>query len=594
MGRKKIKSHSYIKANPFSWKWMVPLVIIVAIIPLIMRGHMVVLSEEQQRFWSQIYYLDFFSYYKAWWFIITSYTGALILLYLWWSQKVVVDDLKQFWPLGIYAFFVLGSYLFSSPKSISTFGYFGVNQGVFVLIGYVISVIISYYLIQSKTHIRILVGSLIFVGLGVTLIGLTQYTGNDIFATDFGQNLILPDHLKDLSGHLHIRFGQSRIYATMYNTNFVGSFAALMIPFSFALILGAKKFYTMTLALIFFAMMVFVGFGSNSRAGIIGLSASFFMIIVMFRKNIYRNPIKFILPFLVIGSTGYVLNEYSEGRIMSELRSLSIFSDIESAQDRLIFHRQEIRGNDVILDTEEEGLIIRYESDNTFAFYTLDEEPIPFTYNESIDRYTPDDERYQDFRVDRQSSGEATIRAYGNRINIFITMDGLKSEDVFGNRVAPSSPRTIDALEPYGSMFSSRVSIWSRSIPLLSDNLLIGEGPDMFVTAYPNDALLQNSIMDKPHNLYLQIGINTGVISLLFISLFFLKYLFNSFILYIKGNYSTFEHYLGVGVMSSVFAYLVTGMFNDQIISVAPLFYVMLGFGLAINRYVKTHQSKPL
>lgn len=591
MGKKRYRSDAYIKDNPFAWFYIIPLIIIVGIVPLLMRGHMNVLSEAQQAFWPNIYYLDFFSYYKAWWFIIFSYSGGVILLYLWWKRKVVIDDLRYFWPLGGYAFFVVVSYIFSAEKSISTFGYFGIYQGVFVLLGYTLSVIVGYYLIQTKVHIRLMVAAFIFVGLGVTVIGISQYIGHDIFATEFGQNLILPDHLADLSGHLQIRFGQSRIYATMYNTNFVGSFAALMIPLAFALFLSSTKFYTMIGALAFFGMMVFVGFGSNSRAGIIGITAAFFIVLIMFRKALIRNPIKFVLPFIVLGGTGYLLNDLSEGRIVSELRSLSLFSDMESAQEQLVFKTQAIQGNDVYIDTEEEGLIIRYEEDNTFAFYTLDGDLIPFTYNESNNRYTPDAEQYEAFRVDRHSSSEATIRAYNRRISVFITMDGLQSQDVFGNRVKPSSPRTVSYMEPYGSMFSSRVSIWSRSIPLLGDNLIIGEGPDMFVTAYPNDALLQNSILDKPHNLYLQIGINTGFISLLLIVLFFTKYLIQSFFLYIKGKYSSFEQYLGVGLMSSVFAYLVTGMFNDQIVSVAPLFYVMLGFGLAVNRYVKTNQS---
>ena len=45
------------------------------------------------------------------------------------------------------------------------------------------------------------------------------------------------------------------------------------------------------------------------------------------------------------------------------------------------------------------------------------------------------------------------------------------------------------------------------------------------------------------------------------------------------------------GLFAGVMAYLVTGIFNDQIMSVAPLFYGMLGLGIAINRLIKNSDN---
>jgi O-antigen ligase len=98
-------------------------------------------------------------------------------------------------------------------------------------------------------------------------------------------------------------------------------------------------------------------------------------------------------------------------------------------------------------------------------------------------------------------------------------------------------------------------------------------------------------IVDKPHNMYLQIGINTGLMSLLALLALYLMYFIDSMKIYLKRDISTFLEYVGIGAFTGIMAYLAAGMFNDQIISVAPLFYSMVGLGLAVNRLVKKEEA---
>jgi hypothetical protein len=86
-------------------------------------------------------------------------------------------------------------------------------------------------------------------------------------------------------------------------------------------------------------------------------------------------------------------------------------------------------------------------------------------------------------------------------------------------------------------------------------------------------------------------GINTGVISLIAMLSIFGMYLFDSLKLFINRSFNTFSEYIGAGIFAGVMAYLVTGIFNDQIMSVAPLFYSMLGLGIAINRLIKNSDN---
>ena len=94
-------------------------------------------------------------------------------------------------------------------------------------------------------------------------------------------------------------------------------------------------------------------------------------------------------------------------------------------------------------------------------------------------------------------------------------------------------------------------------------------------------------VIDKPHNMYLQTAINTGVISLLALITIWGIYLIDSFKIYIKGNMESFTEYMGAAVFLSITAYLAAGIFNDSVVSVAPLFWILLGTGIGINRIIK-------
>ena len=44
---------------------------------------------------------------------------------------------------------------------------------------------------------------------------------------------------------------------------------------------------------------------------------------------------------------------------------------------------------------------------------------------------------------------------------------------------------------------------------------------------------------------------------------------------------------LGIGILLGTFGYLVTGLANDSTVAVAPVYWCLLGAGIAVNRYNK-------
>ena len=130
----------------------------------------------------------------------------------------------------------------------------------------------------------------------------------------------------------------------------------------------------------------------------------------------------------------------------------------------------------------------------------------------------------------------------------------------------------------------------------MKKNLLIGNGPDTFVAYFPQNDLLAkwwaygttNVIVDKAHNLYLQIGINQGGIALVAFLVLCIGYITQSLKLYaFKETYHEVDEAMGIGVMLGVVGYLGAGFFNDSVVSVAPIFWILLGCGMAVNYRVR-------
>lgn len=146
---------------------------------------------------------------------------------------------------------------------------------------------------------------------------------------------------------------------------------------------------------------------------------------------------------------------------------------------------------------------------------------------------------------------------------------------------------------------SSRGYIWSRCIPLLKHTLWVGYGPDTFAIYFPQNDFIGKfyalkdmwQVVDKPHNFYLQVGLNTGIISLSALLLLFIAYFIRSTRLYIRNDYDDFISRAGVGIFVAVCGYLGAAFFNDSVVSVAPVFWVLLGVGISANYLLEQKQK---
>ena len=123
---------------------------------------------------------------------------------------------------------------------------------------------------------------------------------------------------------------------------------------------------------------------------------------------------------------------------------------------------------------------------------------------------------------------------------------------------------------------STRIFIWERAVKLVKNKPLFGYGPDtfgiVFMKNYKKDILhvIGNEIIDKAHNEYLETAVTCGLVTLAFYILFIFNVIKKAYGSINKNKYT-------IPVLLSVSGYLVQAFFNISVVSVAPVFWAMLG-----------------
>lgn len=579
-------------------KYILPLALIVFIVPLIVYMKLVNLSPIEIQYWTGLSNnADFFSYNKMIALIVLTGLSALSAIFYFNSNKCKIKKTNIYIPMGIYSLFIILSTLFAEYKSVALFGFVDRYEGMFTLLCYIILMFITINIINDEKSIKIVIYSLIAGAIIIGIIGAFQYIGKDIFQSDFVKRLILPDPYKDQAQNMKFNFGKNAIYSTLYNTNYVGSYMVLLFPITLTILLLFKDIKKKLIITPIAALMFLNLLGSNSRGGILGAGFAIILLIVFLRKQIIKNW-KMVIVGIVILSMGFIsINRISDGKAMDQITRLKddvkgIF--IQNEEMKNVYKMKELIAEDNKLEiiTTEETLKIEYKNGD-FIFLNQDNSEIETEYNQDNGTITLLDEKYKDyvFKLFTNNSKpvlDLTLKGYSTKFAI--------ESEKFKYYVAGGITREITIVESYGfqgkeNIGSNRGYIWSRSIPMLKKSLILGNGPDTYAIYFPQEDFVgefntkasQTLVIDKPHNLYLQIGINTGVISLLAFLTMMIMYIIQSIKIYFNTKFDNTYEVLGLAIFVSICGYMIIGFVNDSVVSVAPIFWILLGVGISIN-----------
>ncbi|WP_097014265.1 O-antigen ligase family protein [Anaerocolumna aminovalerica] len=598
---KHMTSSSYSNQK-YNTLYILPLILVMSILPLIM--YLYEFDSGLSGFsWhsSNGEELDIFLFYKQVFFIVICLIMLFFLIWKGYIEKKKTRFLPIFIPLSLYGLLALLSTVFSDYPSLGFKGISGHFESIFVILGYCLLVYYAYLFIETEDDIKFILKYFLMGILIMIFLGILQATGNDFFATTIGKKLYTPERYWDQLDSFKLTFGPKRVYITLFNPNYVGVYVSLILPLIAGLLLTEKKLKTSLLYLGIILGLIICLLGAESKAGFISLFIALIITIIFYRKYIFRN-IKITLLIIGIFIT-----------LIIGFRSAisSTFNKVVSNINIILNKKAEFSLTDI---KTEEVLTITYKGNNLVVDLNKFDENIDITMKDTNGKdieTTIDTNTLTSTITDERFSGiTVTPVVYDSLLCVQINIEGR--DWVFSNQFEDGTFYYLNyfggfdkinkaessLFTGYENFASGRGYIWSRTIPLLKDNIILGSGADTFTIQFPHQDYVYRTnmgydtqIITKPHSLYLQISVQSGVLSLIAFLVFFIAYFISCIKIYINGKFDTYFKRVGVAIFIGVVAYMVSGISNDSTITVAPIAWALIGIGIACNYKVKEQIS---
>ena len=591
-----------------AYNYLVAIICIIAgIVPLILYYKEVVLNDQGNLFADgRNAHLDIFSYYKMVFLLLFSAIGLLVFLFIKRDELFYRFKKKYYVLMGVYVLLVILSALLSGYKQVAFFGYLDRFEGAFVLLSYVVIMLLAMNIFNKEKQIVTFFYCLIASAIIVSFIGVLQYLGINYYNSHLLMSLLTPNSLKNSIGELKVNFPSNTIFCTLGNSNYVGSYFAMLLPVLLTFFIYVRKLSYKLILAVPLCMAVLNWIGCGSRAGLVGGGISIILVLVMFRKKIFTHKvINFSAVFLLCISI-FVINYFTGGNIFNKIEHMMSFEKKDTAIEAIASFDKKFEGlEDIKMDNTKASII----TDKGTMFIGIingqlsvkDQNNKEIEISQNNDTTTIIDDRFKNIKLNTKRDA-GLIEVYYNDtrlINVILTDNGLRSDTNIwlisrGNKEIESF-----GLKGMESLGSNRGYIWDRTLPLLKNTIILGHGPDTFPLYFPQYDFIGKLRMyqtagifvDKPHNFYLQIAVNTGIVSLLVLLAVFGIYFITSIKIYFKQKVNNFLSIAGIACFTAFCGYAVAGMFNDSVVAVAPIFWILLGLGIGIN--IKMYELKP-
>lgn len=586
---------------------LIPVIFAIAVIPLIVRiTYYDPYLSQYPWFADSTEVFDMFMYYKNQAMLLLDGVLVIAYVYLWLRKKLPMS--LNFIPLLVYVILVALSASMSIAPAQTWYGFYGMMETAYALFGYCMICYYAFAVIQSEKQLKIVFGGFGIGFLILMLIGLSQYLGYDFYTTDIGQSLITPTEYADSIGNLNLSFGKGRVYGSLYNPNYVGVYCCILMPLLVVLAFSAKKKWQMGIYLLLIGLLMICLVGAGSKTAVIALVPCLVFIAIYYGKRHWKQMIPvYIVTFGVFAILNIPQGDASlvNATISYVTRDAIQFREYSLTDITLEDEAFYVTYNDEVLKVKYKknaegqlGIDVYDEAGNSLSTVLCEEEEESF--------YILNEEVYEGLKFVQG------VNEHGN-LGFYVTEDSSEffiyySENYqtylytnyWGRPVKLYSSESYDSpvLHMWGG-FNGRGYIWSKSLPALRDTLIIGSGPDTFAFMFPQYdyvSLVQNGlrsqILTKPHSMYLQSGVQTGVLSVIAFLVFNIWYFIESLKLYHKCQLKTFTERCGAGIFIAVVGFLIAGLVHDSTIGTSIVYWTLLGIGMACNAILRKKEGQ--
>ncbi|MGN0712022.1 MAG: hypothetical protein ACI4LO_09680 [Anaerovoracaceae bacterium] len=571
---------------------------------------------------------DFFSYYKMIAVCVCGVLALVFLAYRVFAQNMSVKRTVIYVPMLVYTAFVLISYAASDYKEFSWLGWNDRFEGTAVLLCYMIMLFYVINSVNTEKSVKWIVYPVGVASALLGLLGLSQGIDKDFFRTVVGQKLIVPNSMTsngvstwDLieqaaangEKFLNFTFTNKQIYQTVYNINYVSFYLTLLIPlFGLIFIYCAKKgkevpVWKTAAWCGLFALLIYNLIGSASSGGFLGMAVVVLLALILMNRKI----INWIKPLAVLIAITLLVGGVTYERWMPELtgavnsvktQETAQATEQEENRDSLLVTQAKVdyiktEGSVITVSYDGEVINIDTAEGDVSDISATDGEGSAIAYlSDQLSIHHFEDERFADLSfklgIDDNDRYYLILDTNGKEWPFRLGEEAVLVNDM-GKEVQLENVPHI-GWENNTSFGSGRGYIWSRTLPMMKHTALVGYGADTYCIYFPHKDYIgkmqspsytnnYNIIVDKPHNMYMGMWVGTGGISVIAFLAILVIYAYQSIRWIWRCRFETFLDFAGAGIFLGIMGFAVSGLVNDSTVSVMPMFYGLLGTGIAVN-----------
>lgn len=578
---------------------LIPLIIIMAFLPFV-----VYLAMYNCGLSSELWYGDndiigdIYCYYKSRIFVIVSVISGFIILFRILLYKGIQKPWKPFLLLGGYFLLAVISTICSLDLEDSLVGSLYHFESIFVLMGYIIILIYAYIFVNTKQDIQLLdkffTGSVILL----VILGIFQALNMDIFDWEPFIRLISPKDWEDYAlNNMEDAFSGNNVSLTLFNPNNAGQYLAMILPcFIFKAIYQEKTSKRIFYGILSAILLILVWF-TYSRGALLAVIFEFVIgFIIVLSKNsqksneIFKKSGLFVLCcviiFLIVDGTQNFkfLNRLHDEKSHSQLDEITTGED----EIQIIYGGHTLK---ISFASSEKELFIQMDDEDITSFYDATTGNLSYSGLEDIQLIPMELDADKTLLIMIEEMSFSFI--YQDRQYWYCNDVGKQDQLV-----------SIEAVDFHGleTKGSGRIYIWSRTLPLLKKYFFVGSGPDTFYRAFPQNDYVGKEMyadtsarmIEKAHNGYLMTAVQTGVVSLILLLVFYGWYVKTFFRRVKHMSFSSVKDILGISFFVGTTGYMVSSLFYDSSLQCTPLFCIFVGISMAIMLSDTTMESGDL
>lgn len=574
------------------------------IYPFIVRSYVGLLSEKQQEYFPNKmgYTADFFLYHKEIALLVFSVWLILFFIGEHIYPKHPFCDIPlrskhakmTLYLVGIYALCICVSSVFAADKKTAFLGSCTEYEGIAALLSYLVLFLAGYNYFRSPKFRNILKKGLIVLMTVIFILSLVEYFYRPIYEIDFLKYFIASKEQRPMAESLSNQAYVGKLTLSFYNPGYLGGLCSLLIPVSFGIAYEETARWRKILLYLLNVGLWFTLLGTGVTGPFLAAVIGMLILLCAMRKEgkaLLKAAGTLIVSLVVVF---FAINLFTEGAIVKRIiYVVTNNSAEEKTSERFELTDLEVSRHEIKISSGEKSICVRMNvsesiTSESFAFFDGQGREIRTFLNMDGTIYLVQ-EGYETAAFAYKNDILYMELGYDDTIDFYATKDGffLIGQNGAALSEVPRSRIKSEALKKLYPIATGRGYSWVNTLPILKECLLIGKGPGHFAYSFVQNEVvgLINThgscklMVDKPHNWYLQIAVNTGMVSLVVVLTLFFRYFKGGLGVYMvrpgvrAGD--TFEKALWSGLL----AFCVSGIVNDSIVAVNPMFWMLLGVG---------------